>query len=55
MNPLMVAFLPILALLLARPGWAYKPWVPWAVFAVLMVYGVLRNVPVWPFTWLAPG
>jgi hypothetical protein len=34
--------------------WVYRPWVPWAVLVILVGYGVLRNIPVWPFTLLAP-
>lgn len=64
MNPLMVVSIPAVALMgwdalgfrlaplnlwaraLARPA-------PWG--AVLVVYGVLRNLPWPPFAWLAPG
>lgn len=54
MNSLMVLFLPFLAFLVLKPEWAYKRWMPWACFAVLILYGILRNIPVWPFSLLAP-
>ena len=54
MNPLMVLSLPVLGLLLMRPRWAYLRWMPWAAFTLLVVYGVARNIPMWPFTLLAP-
>jgi hypothetical protein len=64
MNPLMVLSLPFVALLLAEQlGWTRASWQPvlsrigdartWAV--LLIGYGVLRNLPWQPFTWLAPG
>ena len=64
MNPLMVAALPLLALM------AVHAWTPWRVLppraarvlnngyawiAVIAAYWVLRNLPWWPFAWLAPG
>jgi hypothetical protein len=54
MNPLLVISLPFLALLVIRPRWAYLKWVPWAAFFILIVYGIFRNIPVWPFELLAP-
>jgi hypothetical protein len=64
MNPLMVLSLPFVALLLAEQlGWTRAAWQPvlervgdariWAV--LLIGYGVLRNLPWQPFSWLAPG
>lgn len=53
-NPLLVVSIPVLALMTARPRWFQRPWVAWASLAVLLLYGLLRNVPAWPFTWLAP-
>jgi len=55
MNPLLVLSIPAVAALLIRRSWAYKVWVPWAVCSVLVAYGVLRNVPAWPFLLLGPG
>jgi hypothetical protein len=54
MNPLMVVSLPVIGLLFFKPAWSYKKWVPWACFIILIVYGVVRNIPVSPFTCLAP-
>ena len=64
MNPLLVISLPILALMLLhhaellprRGQWlshqlaSARGWL-W----VLLGYGILRNLPWWPFSWLAPG
>ena len=64
MNPLMVLSLPVVALLLAEQlGWVRAAWKPALdrigdarVWAVLLIgYGVLRNLPWPPFSWLAPG
>lgn len=54
MNALTVVLLPVLGLLLVRPRWGYTRWAPWVAFGVLVVYGVVRNIPVWPLTLLAP-
>lgn len=54
MNPLMVLSLPVLGLLVVRPRWSYAQWLPWAVLTVLIVYGIARNIPMWPLTLLAP-
>ncbi len=65
LNPLLVMALPLVAYeiaahLLDRPGWrplssAYMPaaWVR-AVGATVIAFGVLRNLPQYPFTLLAP-
>jgi hypothetical protein len=55
LNPLMVISLPILALLCFRPKWAYRPSVAWCALALLVSYGILRNIHLWPFVLLAPG
>ncbi len=54
MNPLMVLSLPFLGALFLRPSFGHKVWVPWFCFVVLILYCVLRNIPLLPFTWLAP-
>jgi len=54
MNPLMVISLPIMALLVIRPRWAYFKGLPWTAFIVLIVYGIFRNIQLWPFELLAP-
>ena len=64
MNPLIVLSLPLLALMALHgvSGWRVLPaavarillnghyWI-----AALLVFGVVRNLPWWPFIWLAPG
>jgi hypothetical protein len=54
MNPLLVVSIPILGLLCWRRDWLYKPWVPWVAFAALVLFAVLRNIPVFPLSFLAP-
>lgn len=54
-NPLMVVSIPFLLILISCPKWAYKPWVAWLCLAVLVGYGILRNIHFWPFFLLAPG
>jgi hypothetical protein len=54
-NPLTVISPPVLALLAWRKDWAARPAVAWTALAVLLLYGVLRNIPAWPLSWLAPG
>jgi hypothetical protein len=55
LNPLMVLSLPLLALMLLNPAWVYRRWVPWTAMVVLIAYGILRNIPWWPCTLLAPS
>ncbi|AWV08497.1 hypothetical protein C9I47_2826 [Lysobacter maris] len=64
MNPLMVLALPALALMaLNAAGWRPRPLQRlWPVLAapklwliLLLGYWIARNLPWWPFTWLAPG
>jgi len=54
LNLLMVVSIPVVAAMLLKPAWIYKRWVPWAALCILIAYGVLRNVPAWPFCLLAP-
>ncbi len=66
-NPLMVMSLPYLIWMwwrLSRKIWfgevKSKPpkprpqWYIWALPVIVMVYWVLRNIPIWPLTFLAP-
>ena len=55
LNPLMVLSIPALGLLVLRPAWLKRRWVPWVALAILLAYAVARNLPWWPFTLLAPG
>lgn len=66
MNPLLVVLLPLLLLMALRAGDLLPTWPPFErVLAIarrprawlwlLLGYGVLRNLPWLPFTWLAPG
>ncbi len=65
LNPLMILSLPFLGIyffLYARAAFQKKPWlgVPmkplWirAILCLVVAYGVLRNIPLEPFSWLAP-
>lgn len=54
LNPLLVLSMPFLVLLFLRPSLCYRAWVPWAAFTVLLAYGLLRNLPWWPFILLRP-
>jgi hypothetical protein len=53
-NPLMVVSIPVVGIMLFRPGWSIRQWIPWTALAVLLAYGVIRNISVWPLTLLAP-
>lgn len=53
-NPLLVVSLPLLGLAMVRRRWLYYPWTPWIVLAILVAYGVARNMPWWPLRLLAP-
>lgn len=69
-NPLAPVLLPIVGLSIVRAlwGWAWgetvprrerEPrrwtrWTPWVLFALLAGFWVLRNIPAYPFTLLAP-
>lgn len=54
LNPLLILFLPFLVSAPFLRKRLYRVWVPWAAFALLVVYGVLRNIPIRPFSLLAP-
>jgi hypothetical protein len=55
LNPLAIVSLPLAAYLLARgeQGRVKPSWI-WAALCVMAAFGVLRNVPVYPFTLVAP-
>jgi hypothetical protein len=54
LNPLMVVSIPFLAILLAKPAWGRRPGVAWTSLVVIVAFWILRNIPVSPFTYLAP-
>jgi hypothetical protein len=66
MNPLAIAVMPGLAAVIVCgqvAAWRELPgrishrlgpaWI-WSLFFVIVAYGILRNVPIWPCTFLAP-
>jgi len=53
-NVLWVALIPVLAVLCLPRFRMMKAWVPWTLFGVIVVFGVLRNLPWLPLTLLAP-
>jgi hypothetical protein len=55
LNPLMVFSTPIIVVMFFNPAWIYKRWVPWVAFGILVCYGIIRNIPAWPFCLLAPS
>lgn len=63
LNPLMVLAIPLLIYLVAkssvpaRPGASYSVlprWLPWVIVGAIFVFWVARNIPLYPFTLLAP-
>ena len=60
-NPLLVASLPFLCYAIARrllparrPPRPLPVWTIWALFALVLAFGVLRNLPWKPTRWMAP-
>ena len=65
LNPLMVLSIPFVLYLFWR-DWrggvarratrrsAIPPWMIWSVLVIILAYGVLRNIPWYPFDMLAP-
>ena len=54
-NILLIPLLILLALLLWRPQLGMRRMVTYPVLAVLVLFWILRNLPYYPFTLLAPG
>lgn len=36
------------------PDFLYSPKTPWIILVIVILFWILRNIPVVPFTWLAP-
>jgi len=54
-NPLAISLLPVIGYLVVRSEENHvKPVWIWTLLGVVVVFGVLRNIPVYPFTLLAP-
>jgi hypothetical protein len=54
-NPLAISLLPVMGYLVVRGEEnAIKPVWIWTLLGVVVVFGVLRNIPIYPFTLLAP-
>jgi hypothetical protein len=54
-NSLAIVMLPLAGYLIARgDASTMKPTWIWALLLVVVAFGVLRNIPVYPFTLLAP-
>ncbi len=54
LNPLMVLSIPLVGVMLLKPGWFFNRWVPWVTLGGVIFYGIVRNIPIEPFIWLAP-
>lgn len=65
MNPLMVVSIPLIGYLLARSAIlgrrgagekarALPKWLPWTIVALVAAFWIVRNIPVYPCTLLAP-
>ena len=58
-NPLTVLAMPVMAAGILLPTekrrkWACQPATGWTIFIVLIAFGLLRNLPAYPFSLLAP-
>jgi hypothetical protein len=54
-NALSMAMLPVAGYLVVRgDASTLKPRWIWALLAAIVAFGVLRNIPIYPFTLLAP-
>ena len=58
LNPLAMFFFAAGAVVVLARGLNFRIAAPrnagWMVFGIVMIYWVARNVPAYPFTWLAP-
>lgn len=55
LNPLLLLSIPVVGLLLLRPKLLHARSTPWIAVILLVSYTILRNIPVWPLTFLAPS
>ena len=54
-NPLAISLLPVIGyLFVRREEDVMKPVWIWTLLGVIVAFGVLRNIPIYPFTLLAP-
>ena len=53
-NLLLFPLLALVCLLLRKPRLALRPWLALSVPAILVIYWILRNLPMRPFLLLAP-
>ena len=54
LNPLLVLSIPVVGVMFLKPTWFCNRWMPWITLGIIVSYGIVRNIPMWPFTWLAP-
>jgi hypothetical protein len=54
LNSLMVISTPFIMLLLIKPSIGYKRATPYIVLTIFSIYWIARNIPVEPFSMLAP-
>jgi hypothetical protein len=55
MNPLLVLSGPAILVISLSRRIRHHPATPIVAVVVVVTYGILRNIPCWPFTLLAPG
>jgi hypothetical protein len=55
LNPLAIALLPLVGYLtVRREPLRVKPVWMWMLAGMILVFGIVRNIPVYPFTFLTP-
>lgn len=65
LNPLMVLFLPFLGYIFISQYWQgvhkqsrssffISPRIVWILLGIILVFWIFRNIPFYPFSWLAP-
>lgn len=53
-NSLAILAAPVLVWMAFKPRWIYHPTTPKVAFFLLLAYGLMRNIPYYPFLLLAP-